>query len=62
MERDISCDPTGVETLLNGDLNTLLAQPQDHCKEDLETAIANYGLVDRIIHFVTRWRYIVNWG
>ena len=28
----------------------------------IQTAIANYRLVDRIIHFLTRRSYIVNWG
>ena len=34
----------GMETLMVGNLNTRLVQPHDWCKEDLETAIANYVL------------------
>ena len=62
MEQDLSCVPMGVETLLVGDLKNRMEQPQYHCEDDLETAITNYRLVDRIIHFITRQRYRVNWG
>ena len=38
--------PAGVETLMVVDLNAFLEQPRDLHEEDLETAIAKYGLVD----------------
>ena len=46
-----------VETLLAINLNAHLSQPRYWCKEELMTAIANYGIVDQMIHFIPRQKY-----
>ena len=46
-----------VETLLAINLNAHLSQPRYWCKEELMTAIANYGIVDQTLQSIIRQRY-----
>ena len=56
-DQALACGPVGVETILVGDLNACLVQPQDQRKEDLKTAIPNYGLVEQILYLIPSWGY-----
>ena len=42
----------GLEVILMGELNVRLRDPCDECEEDLETALADRGLVSMIYHFM----------
>ena len=45
----------GLETLLVGYINDCLEKTQDWHKEDLETTITNFRLVDQTLYFIPRW-------
>ena len=55
VEQSLVQEPEGVESLMFININTLLNQPYDWCKEYLVTAIAIHGLYDQTLHFAP-WR------
>ena len=59
MEQALKAAPTGLELILMGYLNAPLGEPCDEREEDLETALADRGLVNIIDHFLSQRRY---WG
>ena len=61
LEQALAKGPTGTEMkmLLVGDINSQLVQPCDWRKEDLATAITNYGLDDQTLQLILYQSYRV---
>ena len=58
VEKALARGPAGEEMLLFGEVNSPLEQPRDQREEDLVTAIADYGLVEKTLPFIPGQRYI----
>ena len=52
VEQVLKAATKGLEVILMGELNLRLRDPCDKFEEDLETALADRGLVSMIYHFI----------